>query len=155
MYIDESGIEDNARVTHGWSLKGQRCFGPKVYAHKRRVNMIAGLCDKKLVAPFVFEGNCNGVLFECYVKEVLIKTLRAGQTVVMDNINFHKTPQVKALIESVGCQLLFLPTYSPDLNPIEHWWFKIKNLIRKAVGRFNNFFNLVEFMILCVSTKVF
>ena len=155
MYIDESGIEDNAHVTHGWSLRGQRCFGPKVYAHKRRVNMIAGLCDKKLIAPFVFEGNCNGVLFECYVKEVLIKTLRAGQTVVMDNINFHKTPQVKALIESVGCQLLFLPTYSPDLNPIEHWWFKIKQLIRSVADQFTDFLLVVEAMIAGVSMQVF
>lgn len=67
---------------------------------------------------------------------MLIKELIPGQVVVLDNINFHKSSKVKELIESVGCSILFLPTYSPDLNPIENYWFKIKNEIRKAVGNF-------------------
>lgn len=117
--------------------------------------MIAGLCDQKLIAPFVFEGSCNGLLFERYVEEVLIQTLSAGQTVVMDNINFHKTPQVKKLIESVGCQVLYLPTYSPDLNPIEHWWFKIKHLIRSVADQFTDFVGVVEAMVAGVSMQVF
>jgi transposase len=75
---------------------------------------------------------------------MLIKELKAGQVVVMDNINVHKTAKVKALIESVGCKILYLPTYSPDLNPIEHYWFKIKQQIRKIAGDFKDFFVAVE-----------
>jgi putative transposase len=73
----------------------------------------------------------------------LVKELRVGQLVVMDNINFHHTKKVKDLIESVGCKILFLPTYLPDLNPIEHYWFKIKQQSRKSAGNFSDFFQAV------------
>lgn len=141
--MDESGIEDNAVPINGWSLKGERCYGKKTYQHKRRVSMIAGICNKKIIAPLVFEGTCDTVLFESYVQDFLIKELKAGQVVVMDNINFHKRKRIKELIESVGATILFLPTYSPDLNPIEHYWFKIKNYIRKIAAGFSSFFDAV------------
>ncbi len=76
-------------------------------------------------------------------KNVLITELQPGQTVIMDNINFHKNSKVKEFIESVGCTILYLPTYSPDLNPIEHYWFKIKNEIRKVVEDFETFYDAV------------
>ena len=114
--------------------------------------MIGALHGKDIIAPLVFEGTCNKVLFEAYVREILIKALKVGQIVIMDNINFHKTDKVKELIESVGCTILFLPTYSPDLNPIEHYWFKIKNQIRKIAGDFEEFFEaVVQGMLLSVS----
>lgn len=143
VFIDESGIEDNACRLHGRSLKGTRSFGKKVYQHTRRVSMIGALCNKKIIAPLVFEGTCNKRLFEAYVREILIKELKPGQIVIMDNISFHKTAAIKELIESVGCTILFLPTYSPDLNPIEHYWFKIKNQIRKIAQDFEEFFEAV------------
>lgn len=114
--------------------------------------MIGALCDKMIIAPLVFEGTCNKSLFEAYVREILIKELKAGQIVIMDNISFHKTAAVKELIESVGCTILFLPIYSPDLNPIEHYWFKIKNQIRKIAQDFEEFFEaVVQGMMLSVS----
>lgn len=143
VYLDESGIEDNACKEYGWSILGERCYGEKVYQHKTRISMIAGLCNCNLIAPVIFEGNCNKEVFEAYIREMLIKELKPGQTVVMDNINFHKNPKVKELIESVGCYILFLPTYSPDLNPIEHYWFKIKNEIRKTIDLFDTFYDAV------------
>lgn len=152
VYIDESGIEDNAVVEYGWSLKGQRCYGEKVYQHKRRISMIAGLCNKMVIAPVIFEGNCDTKVFESYVEQILIKELKHGQVVIMDNINFHKTKKVKELIESVECKVLFLPTYSPDLNPIEHHWFKIKNYIRKISYEFQDFFEAVSFGLQKVTT---
>ena len=145
MFIDESGIEDNACPLYGWSKKGNRCYGEKTYQHKTRVSMIAGLCHKKIIAPLILEGNCNKNVFEAHVRDVLIKELKLGQTVIMDNINFHKATKVKDLIESVGCTILFLPTYSPDLNPIEHYWFKIKNEIRKTASNFDIFFDAVAY----------
>ncbi|KJW00021.1 DDE superendonuclease family protein [Orientia tsutsugamushi str. Sido] len=75
---------------------------------------------------------------------LLIKELRPGQIVIMDNINFHKNTIIKVLIESVGCSILFLPTYSPDLNPIEYYWFKIKNEIRKVTAQFKDISISVE-----------
>ena len=152
VYIDESGIEDNACRDHGWSSRGDRCYGEKLYQHTTRISMIAGLCKGQVLAPFMFEGNCNKSIFEAYVESVLIKELRPGQTVVLDNINFHKTSKVKMLIESVGCKMLYLPTYSPDLNEIEHYWFKIKNEIRKIAYSFNNFFDAVYFILQKVTT---
>lgn len=143
IFIDESGIEDNACIQYGWSERGNRCYGERFYQHKLRISMIAGLCNKQILAPAMFEGNCDTELFENYVENILIKELKPGQIVVMDNINFHKTHKVSSLIESTGCEILFLPTYSPDLNPIEHYWFKIKNQIRKIAHQFYNFFEAV------------
>lgn len=141
VFLDESGIEDNAAPLYGWSIKGNRCYGKRAYQHKRRVSMIAGLCGKEIIAPVVFEGTCDTDVFLSYVEQILIKELIHGQTVVLDNINFHKNPKVKELIESVGCSILFLPTYSPDLNPIEHYWFKVKHQIRKVACQFKDFFD--------------
>lgn len=114
--------------------------------------MIAGLCHKEIMAPIIFEGNCNKDIFETYVETTLIKELKPGQIVVLDNINFHKSAKVKILIESVGCSILFLPTYSPDLNPIEHYWFKIKNEIRKIASDFDKFFDAVYYGLKKVTT---
>ncbi len=75
--------------------------------------MIAGLRNNQIVASLIFEGNCNKDVFKSYVEQILIKNLQVGQTIILDNINFHKTPKVKTLIESVGCKVLYLPTYSP------------------------------------------
>ena len=83
--------------------------------------MIAALCNKKIIAPVIFEGKCDTKVFEADVEQILIDHLKQGQTVVMDNIKFHHTQKVKELIESKKCNILFLPTYSPDLNPIEHY----------------------------------
>lgn len=129
-----------------------RCYGERPFQHKRRISMIAGLCDHRLIAPFIFEGTCDKEIFELYVEQVLVKSLRPGQTVVLDNIRFHKTQKVVTLIESSGCNLLYLPTYSPDLNPIEHWWFKIKNLIRKIAHNFSDFFHAVSAAIYSVTS---
>ncbi len=151
VWSDESGIEDNACREYGWSLNKARCYSEKSYNCNRRISMIAGLCSKKLIAPFIFEGTCNKEVFELYVEKVLIKELIPGQVVVLDNIRFHKTKKVVTLIESVGCNVLYLPTYSPDLNPIEHWWFKIKNLIRKTSSLFSDFFQAVSSALLSIT----
>jgi transposase len=144
VFLDELGIEDNAIPLYGWSTKGTRCYDKRAYRHKRRVSMIAGLCNGNIIAPIIFEGTCDTEVFLSYTEQILIKELTPGQTVVMDNINFHKNPKVKELIESVGCKIIFLPTYSPDLNPIEHYWFKIKHQIRKVASKFQEFFEAVS-----------
>ena len=98
-----------------------------------RTNIVAGLTGNKSIAPFVSHGACNTELFNDWVEQFLIKELKPGQTVILDNASFHKSLKTKELIESVGCRLLFLPPYSPDLNPIEKFWAKMKRWVKSKV----------------------
>jgi len=97
------------------------------------MNFIAGLANKQLVAPFIFQGYCDRSIFEVYVKNCLLPVVSVGDIVIADNASFHKSKLAKDLIAAKGGKLIFLPPYSPDLNPIEHWWFPIKNEIRKSL----------------------
>ena len=81
----------------------------------------------------MFQGHCNTTVFELYVEHVLVPKLEAGMVVVIDNASFHKSLRIKTLIENAGAKLVYLPPYSPDLNPIEHYWHKIKTAIRKLM----------------------
>lgn len=106
--------------------------------------MMSGLCQGKLVAPLTFEGSCNRQVFETWLEEMLIPKLKPGQTVILDNATFHKSEKIRELLEKSGCQLRYLPTYSPDLNEIEHYWFPIKNRVRKTEGTIENFRERVD-----------
>lgn len=138
MYLDESGIDDNDVYPYAWGIKGERIYGIKCADRKKRLSFISALHQGNLFAPFVFEGMCTRKLFEAYVERVLVPSLKPGQTVVMDNASFHKGGSIKQLIENAKCNLLYLTPYSPDLNPIEHFWTKIKNLFRKLLPGYNN-----------------
>lgn len=120
---------------------------------KREGSMIAALNNGNIFAPMMFNGYCDSNIFITYVKEFLVKELKRGQIVVMDNINFHKHKDVIEAIKSVGCEVLFLPTYSPDLNPIEHYWFKIKHLVRKYKRKFRNITDTTHYVLKTVSTS--
>jgi transposase len=97
----------------------------------QRLSIISGLNRCRLIAPFVFEGHCNTEVFCTYLKKILIKELKPGQTVIMDNASFHKSQKIKRIIKKAKCNLLYLAPYSPDLNPIEKRWFKLKSKIKK------------------------
>ena len=101
--------------------------------HGCAIHRMPLLCNKKFMAPFMFEGHCNTIVFELYVEQVLVPKLKMGMVVVIDNASFHKSTRIQNLIESVGATLIYLPPYSPDLNPIEHYWHKIKTTIRKMM----------------------
>lgn len=100
-----------------------------------RVNMIAALCEQNLIAPFTVEGACNRTVFETWLETCLLPTLVTGQVVVMDNATFHKGGRIEQLIETAGCQVLYLPAYSPDLNKIEQCWSWLKSRIRKKLDQ--------------------
>ena len=102
--------------------KGEKLVGKKSAKYYQRTNIIAGLVNNKSIAPMVFNGSCETILFEIWVEKFLIKELKPGQVVIMDNASFDKSKKTRELIESVGCRLIFLPPYSPDLNPIEKFW---------------------------------
>ena len=106
---------------------------------------IAGYVNKQSIAPLVFNGSCNTKLFEAWVEQFLIKELKPGQFVVMDNASFHKSQKTKELIESVGCKVIFLPPYSPDLNPIEKFWANMKRWIE-----YNNYMMLLLASLKCL-----
>ena len=95
----------------------------------------------KSIAPFVFNGTCNTELFNNWVEQFLIKELTAGQVVVLDNATFHKSKKTKELIESVGCRVIFLLPYSPDLNPIEKFWANMKKWIKQKIGLSQELYN--------------
>lgn len=105
------------------------------HAHWKTTTFVAGLTTRGMIAPFVLSGPINRAAFEAYVEHVLVPELRPGDIVVMDNLSSHKGPGTKALIEAAGARLLFLPPYSPDFNPIENAFSKLKALLRKAAER--------------------
>jgi transposase len=153
VYIDESGIDISEVKDRGWGKKGRILVGKKSGKYYQRTNIIAGLVCNKAIAPMVFNGSCNTVLFEAWVEEFLIKELKAGQVVIMDNAAFHRSQKTKELIESVGCRAIFLPPYSPDLNPIEKFWANMKRWIKDKTSEFNKLYDaIVAFFRLSIST---
>ena len=105
------------------------------FGHWKTTTFVAGLTTRGMIAPFVLTGPINRNAFEAYVEQVLVPELRPGDIVVMDNLASHKGARTRALIEAAGAQLLFLPPYSPDFNPIEYAFAKLKALLRKAAQR--------------------
>lgn len=144
VYIDESGIEMNICKDRGWGKKGEILNGKKSGKYYERTNIIAGLVNNKSIAPLVFNGSCNTILFENWVEQFLIKELKPGQTVIMDNASFHKSAKTKELIESVGCKLIYLPPYSPDLNPIEKFWANMKRWIKQQVQLYSELYCTIK-----------
>lgn len=134
VYLDESGLNDNEVYEKAWGPKGPRIYGRKPGGKKMRHSMISGLQNNKIIAPFMFEGSCSRPVFEIYLQKVLLPVLAPGSTIIMDNAAFHKGGKIAELIKNAGCFLLYLPAYSPDLNPIENWWFVIKNAVRYLIS---------------------
>lgn len=106
--------------------------------------MIAAQCKKTILAPFVFEGTTDSKLFNHWLKKCLIPVLKPGQVVVMDNYCIHKGVETQEVIEKAGCEILFLPTYSPDLNPIENYWAVLKSRIKKIKNSCNDFHDAIN-----------
>ena len=120
---------------YGRARRGQRVCAKVPYGRWRTTTFVAGLRHDRIIAPFVIDGPIDGASFLDYVVKVLVLELRPGDIVVLDNLSSHKSEVVKAAIESAGASLMFLPPYSPDLNPIELMFSKLKTLLRKAAER--------------------
>jgi transposase len=121
--------------THGRCRRGERLRVGVPHGHWKTTTFMAGLTTRGMIAPFVLDGPINRSAFETYVERVLLPELRQGDIVVMDNLSSHKGPKVREMIEAAGANLLFLPPYSPDFNPIENAFAKLKALLRKAAER--------------------
>ena len=133
VYIDESGFAHNMPRTHGYSLKGRRCYGKHDWGAKGRTNAIGALIDKALLTIMLLAESVNTEVFTCWVQLDLLPKLPSNSVVVMDNAAFHKGEDMKNFITSAGHVLLYLPPYSPDLNPIEKKWAQAKH-IRRSVA---------------------
>ena len=119
----------------GWCAKGRRLPARVPHGHWKTLTFLAGLRADGVVAPCVFDGPINGTCFRAYVEQILVPALRPGDVVILDNLGSHKGAAVRHAIRAAGAHMLFLPPYSPDLNPIEQVFAKLKHLLRKAAKR--------------------
>jgi len=135
IFLDETWASTNMTRTHGRCPHGQRLIMSVPHGHWKTTTFVVALTLQGLVAPTVVDGPMNGDIFVAYVEQQLVPVLKRGDIVVMDNLSSHKRAAVKTAIESVGAELRFLPPYSPDLNPIEKAFSKLKAMLRKAQKR--------------------
>ena len=135
VFIDESGAKTNMKRLYGRAKQGQRTVDDTPSGHWCTTTMISSMRLDGSTACMVVDGATNKDVFQVYVQHILLPTLKTGDIVIMDNLSAHKNQKVRDLIESVGAQLWFLPPYSPDLNPIEKMWSKIKSILRTIKAR--------------------
>lgn len=140
-YIDESGFAHDMPRTHGYSLKGKRCYGKHDWGAKGRTNAIGALISNTLVGVGLLSGSVDTDVFTYWVKEFLIPNLHENTVIVMDNASFHKGKDMQKIIEDSGHILLYLPPYSPDLNPIEKKWAQAKQIRRSTHCSIDQLFN--------------
>ena len=149
FYLDECGVDHRLYREYGRSLRGERIYQEVCGRRRERTSIIAASRKNKLVAPLVFQGSCNTGVVDVYFAEVLLPVLPPGSVIVLDNARFHQSPTTQKLVEAAGCRLMFLPPYSPDLNPIEHLWAALKTRLRQNLPTASNPFLFIANMSLC------
>jgi transposase len=135
VFIDETWTKTNMAPIRGWGPAGRRLIARVPHGHWKTLTFLAALRVDRIDAPCVFDGPINGESFQLYVEQILVPSLKPGDIVIMDNLGSHRGQAVRSAIRSAGARLLFLPPYSPDLNPIEQVFAKLKHLMRKASER--------------------
>ena len=135
VFIDETWTKTNMAPLRGWAPCGQRLQGKAPHGHWKTMTFLAALRHDQLTAPWLIDGPIDGQSFLQYVEEVLVPTLKPGDIVIIDNLGSHKGKAVRQAIRGAGAKLFFLPKYSPDLNPIEKFFAKLKHWLRKAARR--------------------
>ena len=135
FFVDETWASTNMTPTRGRAPRGQRCIGHAPHGHWHTTTFLCALRRKGLTAPLVINGAINGEVFLAWVEQFLGPMLKKGDIVVMDNLSAHKVSGVREAIEARGAKLLYLPPYSPDFNPIEQVFSKLKEMLRRASAR--------------------
>jgi transposase len=135
VFVDEMGTNTSLSPVYGWAKKGERAYCSVPRNRGPNTTLLSSMSISGIGPSLAVEGATNREVFETYVERVLAPRLRPGQVVVMDNLTAHKGDKVKELIEEQGCELIYLPPYSPDFNPIEEAFSKIKSLVRKSEAR--------------------
>jgi transposase len=136
VFVDECSSNVSLAPLYGWARKGDRAHQKAPRNWGKNITLLSSIGKERgMGASLVVEGSTNGTVFETYLEEVLLPTLKRGQVVVMDNLSAHKGERVRQLIEGAGCELIYLPPYSPDFNPIEQAFSKLKSYLRAACAR--------------------
>ena len=135
VFIDETWAKTNMAPLRGWAPRGQRLKAKVPHRRWKTMTFLAALRQDRVDAPWLLDGPINGERFRLYVEQVLVPTLRTGDVVILDNLGSHRGKAVRQAIRDAGAKLFFLPKYSPDLNPIEMLFAKLKHLLRKAARR--------------------
>ena len=144
VYVDEAGFDNREDYPYGYSPKGERCYDLKSGKKRERPSWIAALKSGKIFAPLTFVGSCNRDLFEAWVSQKLIPQLKSGDIIVLDNASFHKGEAIREIVEEAGCELWYLPAYSPDLNKIENWWSVLKTWMKQKLKTFETVRDCVD-----------
>jgi transposase len=139
VYIDETGLDQYLHREYAYAPRGQKVI-EKISGKKyKRTNIVAGICGRKWVAPMEYNGTTDSRLFEFWFEYCLLKEVKPGSVIVLDNATFHKKSVIPVLAMKKNCSVLFLPPYSPDLNPIEQKWAWLKKRLRKILPDFDSF----------------
>jgi transposase len=145
VYVDECGIDQYLYREFAYSHRGQKVI-EKVSGKKfKRTNIVAGICQQKWVAPMEYGGTTDSILFELWFERCLLKEVKPGSVIVLDNATFHKKSVLPGLAQKKNCQVLFLPPYSPDLNPIENKWAWLKKRLRNILPDSDSFDNALAY----------
>ena len=144
VYVDESGVDHNDISERYWTLKGTEVIGERSGKARGRTSVIAALNGDNINAPMTYRATMNTALFLHWIQYLLVPSLLKGQVVIMDNASIHKNSLVRAIIEGAGCKLLYLPIYSPDLNPIENYWAVMKKNIRKIRNKYDQIWDAID-----------
>jgi len=147
VFVDESGIDRYLHREHCRAPKGKQVYEAVPGRKFERCSIVAGKCGKEILAPFGYYGTCNSELFLKWVKEMLVPNLKKNQIVIMDNASIHKSPKIREAIEEAGCSLVYQPPYSPDLNPIEHFWSHLKQKIGALQQKFKSIFDAIQYVL--------
>lgn len=144
IYLDESGINQYIYREYGRAPRGEKILGEISGKRFARESFISALYEGKFLAPMCFQGTCNSELFNAWLEKVLLPELPKDKVLILDNASFHRSEETKYLVNNAGCKLLFLPPYSPDLNPIEKYWANLKVKIRELLRYMKTFTEAID-----------
>ena len=144
VYLDEAGFDNREDYPYGYSPKGERCFALKSGKRRERTSWISALKSGRLFAPLTFEGACNRDLFETWLVKSLLPKLEPGDIIILDNATFHQGESIRNIVAEAGCELWYLPAYSPDLNKIENWWAVLKTWMKQRFKEFDTIRDCVD-----------
>ena len=133
-FLDESGIDHRLHRLWARAPRGEEVYAEISGARGGRTSVISASMDGRLVKPMLFDGHCDSNVVDSYFKNMLLPSIPKGSLIVLDNASFHHSQSTQALVEAAGCELMFLPPYSPDLNPIEHIWATMKKLLQNGLN---------------------
>lgn len=141
--MDEAGVNNQLFREYARALRGKKVHARIPGKKRERISMMGGWFQHQFIAPMTFKGGCYREILNTWLKNILLKIIPKGTTIIMDNAAFHKHSSTREIIEEAGCFLKFLPTYSPDLNPIEHCWHTLKSRLKPLMHQYNDLQELV------------